>query len=218
MLAPKIIRRGKTGAPEMTASDTAVRLVLLALWSCACASNSAAPQPEPAPAPVAPDWVKRGSGLFEDQGKKTIFGFGQAQPGPQTNTRNPALLRVTSDNQAVGEVVRNLEALSARFRRGYMATPLANEKYSQVPSEECISYSQPMMWRGWLYESAAKAIQIVDHWLEDTHFYSLAEADLDAWIAEIRKLKEIDPDFVQYIRDHAQRIFAAAAAEQDQKR
>ncbi len=146
----------------------------------------------------APDWVNMGSGAFDDAGDNVFYGVGSV-----TGVQSLSLSRETAEQRARAEVARQLHSYVTDLYRDYqVATGIGQDK---APLEEqhiddtLKSLSQVTV-RG------AKVIEFWRHPETDT-VYALVRTDLTAMKSAITEMREIDPEFRNYVDANAEQAF-----------
>ncbi len=146
----------------------------------------------------APEWVNMGSGAFDDAGDSIFYGVGSV-----TGVQSLSLSRETAEQRARAEVARQLHSYVTDLYRDYqVATGIGQDK---APLEEqhiddtLKSLSQVTV-RG------AKVIEFWRHPETDT-VYALVRTDLTAMKSAITEMREIDPEFRNYVDANAEQAF-----------
>ena len=144
-----------------------------------------------------PEWVMKGSGAFGGENKRVFYGVGSV-----TGIKNPSLARTTADNRARAEVSKIFETYSASLMKDYAASTTAGDM-SKSSEEQHVEQAIKTF-------SAAtlSGVQIVDHWFHPTDgtVYALAQLDLAAFTDNLDKMKELNANVRDYVRQNAERV------------
>lgn len=146
----------------------------------------------------APDWVNEGSGAFEDNGDSVFYGVGSV-----TGVQSLSLSRETAEQRARAEVARQLHSYVTDLYRDYqVATGVGQDK--ALLEEQHIDGTLKN-----LSQVTVRGAKVIEFWREpesDTVF-ALVRTDLAAMKAAIGDMREIDPEFRQYVNTHAEEAF-----------
>ncbi|MBE0499807.1 MAG: LPP20 family lipoprotein [Desulfuromonadales bacterium] len=146
----------------------------------------------------APDWVNEGSGAFENAGDKVFYGVGSV-----TGVQSLSLSRETAEQRARAEVARQLHSYVTSLYRDYqVATGIGQGK---APLEE--QHIDGTLKN--LSQVTVRGAKVIEFWREpktDT-LYALARTDLTAMKSAIAEMREVDPQFRDYVNLHAEEAF-----------
>lgn len=145
-----------------------------------------------------PEWVMKGSGAFGgDKDKRVFYGVGLA-----SGIKNQSLARTTADNRARAEVSKIFEVYSASLMKDYSASTTAGDM-SKSSEEQHVEQAIKTF-----SASTLSGVQIVDHWFhpQDGTVYSLAQLDLAAFTDNLGKMKELNAQVRDYVRQNAERV------------
>ncbi len=146
----------------------------------------------------APDWVNKGSGAFEDAGDNLFYGVGSV-----TGVKSLSLSRETAEQRARAEVARQLHSYVTSLYRDYqVATGIGQDK---APLEE--QHIDGTLKN--LSQVTVRGAKVIEFWREpetDT-LYALVRTDLTAMKSAITEMREIDPEFRDYVDAHAEEAF-----------
>ena len=145
-----------------------------------------------------PEWVMRGSGAFG--GERNVF----YAVGAKSGVKNPALLRAAADNQARAEMQKTFETYTASLMKDY-ASSIATGDLTNSSEEQMVEQAVKTFAAGTL-----NGVQIVEHWIHpvDGTMYSLARLDLDGFMDQLDKAKELSNKVKERVRRSAERSFA----------
>lgn len=143
-----------------------------------------------------PEWVMKGSGAFGGDTGRVFYGVGSA-----SGVKNHSLARAASDNRARSEIAKIFETYSASLMKDYMASTTAGDLSASSEEqhiEQAIKTFSAVTLSG---------VQIVDHWFHpvDGTVYALAQLDLDNFVNNLDKMKELNSQVRDYVRKNAER-------------
>jgi hypothetical protein len=156
-----------------------------------------------------PKWVIRGSGAFQEDGKRVFYGVGMV-----SGIANRALARTTSENRARAELGKIFRTYSASLMKDYMASTTAGameaSSEEQHVEQAIKTFSQVTL----------SGVMMVDHWVDpsDGTVFSLARLDLDAFAGALDSMKQLDARTRDFVRANAQKSFDALDKEEDRQR
>jgi hypothetical protein len=151
-----------------------------------------------------PEWVNKGSGAFGGE-KKVFYGVGSSQ-----GIRNHSLARTTADNRARAEISKTFEVYSASlmkdFQESVTAGDMSASSESQMVSQAIKTFSA----------NTLNGVEIMDHWIHpvDGTIYSLARLDIEGFMDQIGKAKELNSKVRDYVKRAAEKSFADLEAEE----
>jgi hypothetical protein len=145
----------------------------------------------------APEWVKHGSGAFEDDRGKVFYGVGSAY-----GIKNRPLLRQAADNRARSEVSKVFETYTSSLMRDYMASTTAGDP--DVSSEEQ-NVEQAIKT---VSANTLSGIEVVEHWQHPAtgELFSLARLDLEAFKDSLERSQELNARVKERIKENAERL------------
>lgn len=151
-----------------------------------------------------PEWVNKGSGAFGGE-KKVFYGVGSS-----SGIRNHSLARSTSDNRARAEISKTFSVYSASLMKDYAASTMAGnpeESSEEQHVEQAIKTFSANTLNG---------VEIVDHWIHPTDgsIYALARLDIDGFLDQISKAKELSAKVKERVKRAAEKSFGDLAAEE----
>jgi hypothetical protein len=154
----------------------------------------------------APEWVKHGSGAFEDDRGKVFYGVGSAY-----GIKNPPLLRQAADNRARNEVSKVFETYTSSLMRDYMASTTAGDP--DVTSEE--QHVEQAIKT--VSANTLSGIEVVEHWQHPAtgEFFSLARLDLEAFKDSLEKSQELNARVKERIKKNAERLHEELEKEEE---
>lgn len=181
--------------------------VPMALMAC----GGSAPQQIQPGAPVVqyPEWVNKGSGAFGGDkganGGKVFYGVGSA-----SGIRNHSLARSTSDNRARAEISKVFSTYSASLMKDYAASTTAGD-FSASSEEQHVEQAIKTF-----SANTLNGVEIVDHWIHpaDGTIYALARLDLNGFMDQLDKAKELNAKVKEAVKRAAAKSFADLSAEE----
>lgn len=177
--------------------------VPMALMAC----GGSQPQQIQPGAPVVqyPEWVNKGSGAFGGEKGKIFYGVGSA-----SGIRNHSLARSTSDNRARAEISKVFSVYSASLMKDYMASTTAGD-FSASSEEQHVESAIKTF-----SANTLNGVEIVDHWIHpaDGTIYALARLDMNGFLDQIDKAKELSAKVKEVVKRAAAKSFADLSAEE----
>ncbi|MEW6379706.1 MAG: LPP20 family lipoprotein [bacterium] len=146
----------------------------------------------------SPPWVTKGSGAFQDGGKKVFYGVGSA-----SGIKNYSLLRSTADNRARNEVAKTFETYVASLMKDYAASTTAGD-FSETSEEQHVEQAIKTV-----SSMTLSGVQIIDHWESPENqglIFSLAMLDLNEFEQNLDKAKELNSKVKDYVRENAGKL------------
>jgi hypothetical protein len=155
-----------------------------------------------------PEWVNKGSGAFGGE-KKVFYGVGSA-----SGIRNASLARSTADNRARAEIQKVFETYSASLMKDYSASTTAGDM-SASSEEQNVTQAVKTFAAGTL-----NGVEIVEHWIHPTtgEIYSLARLDIQGFMDQIDKAKELNAKVKEAVKRSAEKAFADLDAEEAKRK
>jgi len=154
-----------------------------------------------------PDWVNKGSGAFGGD-SKVFYGVGSA-----SGIRNHSLARSTADNRARAEISKVFETYTASLMKDYQASTTAGD-FTATSEEQRVEQAIKTF-----SANTLNGVEVVDHWIHPTDgtIYSLARLDIEGFLEQIQRAKELSPRVKEAVQQAAEESFADLEAE-EQKR
>lgn len=154
-----------------------------------------------------PTWVVRGSGAFEEDGKKVFYGVGMV-----SGIGNRALARTTAENRGRAELQKIFRTYSASLMRDYMASTTAGDMTASA-EEQHVEQAVKTFSKGTL-----SGVLVIDHWLDpsDGTNFALVKLDLDYFGSSLDKMKELDAKTRDFVRANAAKMFDTLSTEEAQ--
>ncbi|MBK8014142.1 MAG: LPP20 family lipoprotein [Deltaproteobacteria bacterium] len=151
-----------------------------------------------------PEWVNKGSGAFGGE-KKVFYGVGSA-----SGIRNHSLARSTADNRARAEISKVFETYTASLMKDYSASVTAGD-FSASSEEQLVTQAIKTF-----SANTLNGVEVVDHWIHPTDgtIYALARLDIQGFMDQISKAKELNAKVKEAVQRAAERSFADLEAEE----
>lgn len=156
-----------------------------------------------------PKWVVRGSGAFNEEGKRIFYGVGQVN-----GIANRALARTSAENRARAELARIFKVYVAALYKDYMASTTGGDMTASAEEQHVEQAVKTFT------DATLSGVMIVDHWIDPsdgTHF-ALAKLDLEAFGNALDKVKELDAKTREFVRKNAARAFDELRIEEERHR
>jgi len=187
----------------------AMTLVLAMPFAVACGGGEQAKTTEGQVTPGGPvveypEWVNKGSGAFGGE-RRVFYGVGSA-----SGIRNHSLARSTADNRARAEISKVFSTYSASLMKDYSASTTAGD---MTASEEMQRVEQAIKT---FSANTLNGVEIVDHWIHpvDGTIFSLARLDIEGFMSQIDKAKELSEKVKDAVKRAAEKSFADLEAEE----
>lgn len=182
-------------------------VLMVAAPMSACGGGGGTNQGQLAPnSPVVeyPEWVNKGSGAFGGE-KKVFYGVGSA-----SGIRNHSLARSTADNRARAEISKVFETYTASLMKDYSASVTAGD-FSASSEEQLVTQAIKTF-----SANTLNGVEVVDHWIHPTDgtIYALARLDIQGFMDQISKAKELNAKVKEAVQRAAERSFADLEAEE----
>lgn len=155
-----------------------------------------------------PEWVMKGSGAFGGEEGRVFYGVGSV-----SGIKNPALARTTADNRARAEVAKIFETYSASLMKDYMASTTAGDMSASSEEQHVENAIKTFS------AATLSGVQIVDHWFHpvDGSVYALARLDLENFTDNLNKMKELNAQVRDYVRQNAERVHMDLEKEEEKR-
>jgi hypothetical protein len=172
-----------------------VAMAMLGIASCG-GEKKAKNEPNELKGIDYPDWVTKGSGAFGGEAGRVFYGVGSA-----SGIKNHSLARTTADNRARAEIAKIFEVYSASLMKDYMASTTAGDMTASSEEQHVEQAIKTFS------ATTLSGVQIVDHWFHpDGTVYALAQLDLESFKNNLDKMKELNAQVRDYVRQNAERV------------
>jgi hypothetical protein len=145
----------------------------------------------------SPEWVRNGSGAFDDDKGKVFYGVASAY-----GIKNHSLLRSAADNRARNEIAKLFQFYTSSLMKDYSASTMAGDPDTTSEEqhvEEAIKTVTTMTLSG---------VEIVEHWQHPAsgELFSLARLDLESFKDNFERVRNLDRSVREYIKENADRM------------
>jgi len=146
----------------------------------------------------APDWVKEGSGVMNQDDSKSIYGVGMVEKVPLES-----VAWEIAENRARAEVAKSFETYTAYLMRDYVATTAATESPG-VSAEQDVQRAI----KTFTAVTLNGVRQIERYKDEDKNmYYVLAKLSFKDMQEALNQAKELDKDVKNFVKKNGERIF-----------
>ena len=146
----------------------------------------------------APDWVKEGSGVMNQDDSKSIYGVGTVEQVPLES-----IAWEIAENRARAEVAKSFETYTAYLMRDYVATTAATES-SGVSAEQDVQRAI----KTFTAVTLNGVRQIERYKDEDKNmYYVLAKLSFKDMKEALSQAKELDKEVKNFVKKNGERIF-----------
>ena len=145
-----------------------------------------------------PDWVEEGSGAYNKEGEKALYGVGSI-----IGVKNEPLAWDAAENRARAEIAKNFETYTAYLMRDYAASTNAAD-FSQPTEEQLVERAVKTF-----TATTLRGVRPIDRYKdEDTYSYwVLAKLSLDDMQRMFGESQELDKGVRDHVRENAERLF-----------
>jgi len=178
------------------ASSLLAAFVVLMTVGCASVPRSSA----------RPDWVMKGTGAFNTQGKKVLYGVGIAD-----QITSESLRRTTADNRAIAEISKQLSVMSTTLMRDYQASTSATEADKQSGEQYVENTGKTFT------SNTISGVKIIDRSDDGKVAYSLATLDLNDLKSMTDQVNQLSAQVRDYIKANAEKAFDKLETEQSKQ-
>jgi len=146
----------------------------------------------------APDWVKEGSGVMNQDDSKSIYGVGTVEKVPLES-----IAWEIAENRARAEVAKSFETYTAYLMRDYVATTAATET-SGVSAEQDVQRAI----KTFTAVTLNGVRQIERYKDEDKNmYYVLAKLSFKDMKEALSQANELDTEVKNFVKKNGERIF-----------
>lgn len=146
----------------------------------------------------APDWVEEGSGAYNKDGTKALYGVGSI-----VGVKNEPLAWDAAENRARAEIAKNFETYTAYLMRDYAASTNAGD-FTRSTEEQNVERAIKTF-----SATTLSGVRPIDRYKdEDTYsYYVLTKFSLDDMQQMLSQANELDGDVRDFVRKNAERLF-----------
>jgi hypothetical protein len=159
---------------------------------------------------TAPKWVDKGSGAFDTEKGKVIYGVGVISKDP-----NPQLERKAASNRALAEIATTLNTHVASLMKDFMESHRDYTNPAESGSVEFVSNISKTV-----TDAQLVGAQVVDFWRADNgDLFALASLSYDSVLQSLKdKVKEAQEKQAVFLKAKADEAVAELNKELDQKK
>lgn len=156
----------------------------------------------------APDWVKKGSGIYNDKDTKAFYGVGSI-----VGVKDEPLAWEAAENRARAEIQKNFETYTAYLMRDYAASTTAGD-FKKSSEEQNVERAIKTFTAGTL-----TGVRPVDRYKDDKTgtYYVLAKMSLQDMKDALLQAKELNAQMRDYVRKNADKAFDRLEKEEDKR-
>lgn len=145
-----------------------------------------------------PNWVEEGSGAYNKDGEKALYGVGSI-----VGVKNEPLAWDAAENRARAEIAKSFETYTAYLMRDYAASTNAGD-FSRSAEEQNVERAIKTF-----TSTTLSGVRPIDRYKdEDTYsYYVLAKLSLDDMQDMLNQAKELDSGVRDFVRENADRLF-----------
>lgn len=146
----------------------------------------------------APDWVKEGSGVMNQDDSKSIYGVGTVEKVPMES-----IAWEIAENRARAEVAKSFETYTAYLMRDYVATTAATES-SGVSAEQDVQRAVKTFTAVTL-----NGVRQIERYKDEEKdmYYVLAKLSFKDMQEALNQAKELDKEVKNFVKKNGERIF-----------
>jgi hypothetical protein len=145
-----------------------------------------------------PKWVKKGSGVYNEDNQKAFYGVGSV-----SGVKNESLAWDTAENRARAEVAKNFETYTAYLMRDYAASTNAAD-FTKSTEEQNIERAIKTF-----TATTLNGVRPIERWLDDKSgtYYVLTKLDFNEMKSAMEQSKELNKEVRDFVRKNADRLF-----------
>lgn len=145
-----------------------------------------------------PKWVQRGSGAYDGDHGKSLYGVGVVQ-----GIQNISLSRQTADNRARGEIASMFDVYVAKMMKDYQRSTTAGDFNASAEEQDVVSAQKTIT------DVTLRGVEIREHWTDPNSgaLYALAVLNIDAMIKSLENTSQLSGRIREYVRVNASRAF-----------
>lgn len=155
-----------------------------------------------------PNWVKKGSGAFNEKSDKSFYGVGSV-----VGVRNEPLAWDTAENRSRAEIAKTFETYTAYLMRDYAASTTAGD-FSRNSEEQNIERAVKTF-------SAVtfNGVKPIDRYKDEKSgtYYVLTKLSLEDMKNNLDQAKELNSQVRDFVRKNADRLFDRLEKEEEKR-
>ena len=155
-----------------------------------------------------PNWVKKGSGAFNEKSDKSFYGVGSV-----VGVRNEPLAWDTAENRSRAEIAKTFEAYTAYLMRDYAASTTAGD-FSRNSEEQNIERAVKTF-----SAVTLNGVKPMDRYKDEKSgtYYVLTKLSLEDMKNNLEQAKELNSQVRDFVRKNADRLFDRLEKEEDKR-
>jgi hypothetical protein len=155
-----------------------------------------------------PNWVKKGSGAFNEKSDKSFYGVGSVM-----GVRNEPLAWDTAENRSRAEIAKTFETYTAYLMRDYAASTTAGD-FSRNSEEQNIERAVKTF-----SAVTLNGVKPMDRYKDEKSgtYYVLTKLSLDDMKNNLEQAKELNSQVRDFVRKNADRLFERLEKEEDKR-
>lgn len=155
-----------------------------------------------------PNWVKKGSGAFNEKSDKSFYGVGSV-----VGVRNEPLAWDTAENRSRAEIAKTFETYTAYFMRDYAASTTAGD-FSRNSEEQNIERAVKTF-----SAVTLNGVKPMDRYKDEKSgiYYVLTKLSLEDMKNNLEQAKELNSQVRDFVRKNADRLFDRLEKEEDKR-
>ena len=155
-----------------------------------------------------PNWVKKGSGAFNEKSDKSFYGVGSV-----VGVRNEPLAWDTAENRSRAEIAKTFETYTAYLMRDYAASTTAGD-FSRNSEERNIERAVKTF-----SAVTLNGVKPMDRYKDEKSgtYYVLTKLSLEDMKNNLEQAKELNSQVRDFVRKNADRLFDRLEKEEDKR-
>ena len=155
-----------------------------------------------------PNWVKKGSGAFNEKSDKSFYGVGSV-----VGVRNEPLAWDTAENRSRAEIAKTFEAYTAYLMRDYAASTTAGD-FSRNSEEQNIERAVKTF-----SAVTLNGVKPMDRYKDEKSgtYYVLTKLSLEDMKNNLEQAKELNTQVRDFVRKNADKMFERLEKEEEKR-
>ncbi|MCS6317522.1 MAG: hypothetical protein H8K05_07065 [Nitrospira sp.] len=155
-----------------------------------------------------PNWVKKGSGAFNENSDKSFYGVGSV-----VGVRNEPLAWDTAENRSRAEIAKTFETYTAYLMRDYAASTTAGD-FSRNSEEQNIERAVKTF-----SAVTLNGVKPMDRYKDEKSgiYYVLTKLSLEDMKNNLEQAKELNSQVRDFVRKNADRLFDRLEKEEEKR-
>lgn len=155
-----------------------------------------------------PNWVKKGSGAFNEKSDKSFYGVGSV-----VGVRNEPLAWDTAENRSRAEIAKTFETYTAYLMRDYAASTTAGD-FSRNSEEQNIERAVKTF-----SAVTLNGVKPMDRYKDEKSgtYYVLTKLSLEDMKNNLEQAKELNGQVRDFVRKNADRLFERLEKEEEKR-